>query len=158
MTRPRRTRGVDVLKAVEAAGGSVTDDSVEGAIRAAGTAAEKVAAAIAPIRDGDKLLRESERILEDGLAFSQLDRGAEGPPDEWVKQLGPERAAVKFRLAMAAWMSRADAPVGLHIAQEFVKADAKVRAALNAPPVQMNVAIVMNLNAGPVYEEIEVDE
>ena len=159
MSRRRpRVRGVDVVKAVESTGQKaavVTAQTVAVARRA-----EDRAGALAKASGAtERLLEQSQVIMASGLAAAEINPGDEEPPAEWVRELGDAEAQRRFRIAKAAWLPGRDAPHLFAIASEFVKADAKVRAAQSQPGTKLAVAIQMVMpQQVQQYEVVDLDE
>lgn len=103
-----------------------------------------------------RLIERSGTVVEAALCFAEIDPTMDGPPDEWVQQLGKEAAEKKFRVARAAWTPTKSAPAGISVAQAILLGVMKSRSqevAAAAPPTS-NVQIVVNM---PQFEEIEVE-
>ena len=162
----RAPTGAEVVDTLIAAGAELVPPATKAAFKRipeGQTAAERGAAIVAAARTPggglDALVETSRHVLASGLAAVQIGPEDTEPPAEWVKELGIAKAAERFRIAKSAWNANKDAPHYFAIAAEMVKADAKVRAAKQGQPITtLNVAIQMNLGAGPEYPSIEVDE
>lgn len=110
--------------------------------------------------EDDLLLEATETIQGAGHFYKISDEDIKNdtPPEAWVKELGRERAAERFRLAKYALMSAKDAPVGLKMALQVHSSIVKARATEKAGSRVMNVQIVQMPNAVVDYPEIEVGE
>ena len=156
--RKPRVRGADVVKAVEAVGGKAAVVTAE-RVAVARKADDRVAALAKSTEAGERLLDESRAIMASGLAAAEINPEWDQPPEAWVKELGLQEAEKRFRLAKAAWLPGRDAPHLFAIASEFVKADAKVRAAQSQPGTKLAVAIQMVMpQQVQQYEAVDLDE
>lgn len=82
----------------------------------------------------DDILRTSMETVQDAMFWQDVfpvgeSEAPAGPPQQWVDELGEERARRRFRVAMAACMNAKDAPVGLGMARATFMGITKVRAA-----------------------------
>lgn len=110
----------------------------------------------------DRLYSKALEVVEGALCFADLDpdKHAEGPPEEWIAELGLEGAYRKWRLAMGALLDAKNAAVGFKMATGLVAAITKARASekggshtLNAQVLQIN----LNMPQFPV-REVEQDK
>lgn len=98
----------------------------------------------------DEILQESAAIVRGALDFYRLgEEHADGPPPEWIDELGEEAAWDKFRIVLAANQSAAKAPVGLKLAQQTMLGIIRARATEKAAPRSLNVAYVYVNQAPP---------
>jgi len=81
-------------------------------------------------------------IVDAVADFAEVDSTMRGPSDEWIEMYGLEGAKKRFRVAQAAWMSAADAPVALKIAPSVVNSMIKAKATEKGAKPQMLVALV----------------
>jgi hypothetical protein len=100
------------------------------------------------------------RIVDDMTRFAEVTPDMHEPPEEWVRELGPERAAQRFRVAKASWMATKDAPVGITAAKTIVANLAKARATRDAgrQGLQLNVVAVFPSSGARQYEELVVGD
>lgn len=89
--------------------------------------------------------------------FAELDPGAEGPPEEWIRKFGEELATIRYRIAKAAWMCQSEAPVGLKFANATAIGILRVRAADKQPSQTLNYTVVELAVAPPQFPEKEVE-
>lgn len=90
----------------------------------------------------DKLLDESLSVVGDALKFAHLSEDAEGPPAEWVDEVGVEAAERRFRVAKAAQLPAAKAPMGIRLAANLAVGIIKARATEKTGDKTMNIAVV----------------
>lgn len=162
--RARRATGTEIVSAFSAIGEGPDPKAIARAHRRVNknlTAPEQARLKLAAMEE-DGLLhahttKVARRIVEAGLAAADINPAQPEPPPEWVAELGPVEAAKKFRLAQAAWAPTSKAPHVFSIASQVVTADARVQAAKNTPPAQLNVAVQVVMTPQK-YDVIEVDE
>jgi len=105
----------------------------------------------------DELLKETMQVAYGIACFAQLPPDAEGPPDEWIQDLGYKAAWTKFRVAKAAWMCQSEAPVGLKLAQATAIGIMRVRAADSANKNVAKPGTVILVQAPQTYEVKELE-
>lgn len=107
-----------------------------------------------------KIFLDSAQVLEDALAARELDVDADGPPEEWIRDLGEKEAKRRFRMAQAGWLNAKEAPVVIKVAKELLVGISKAMAADNSGPKVLNLQVVnMPQTANlPEFPEIEDDE
>lgn len=117
----------------------------------------------------DRVYERNLRIVESMTHFAEVDParvngegevispGTTEPPEAWVRELGPEGAAERLRIAKLAYISTKDAPVGMTAAKSIVSGLAKARAVREAGRgnLQLNVMAVFPTQQ-VVYEELVV--
>ena len=123
---------------------------------------------LAEIEDEAKLARERLRSIEndifrkalevvDGaISFNELD--PENPleiPQEWIDELGDERAFRKHNAATAALRSAKEAPMGLKIAENMASNIIRARASEKQTQVNIGIEKVLIMEA-PMQEFPEV--
>lgn len=102
------------------------------------------------------LLERSMAILGDALSFRDIEPGSETCPPEW-RDMDPDEAVKRLRVANAAWLGKKDAPVGLDLAKQVAVGIIKARATEKTAPKTLNVTVV-NMSAPlPVFDVIEVE-
>ena len=109
----------------------------------------------------DEILLDATETITGALGFSKIsdaDITRDEPPAAWVRDLGPARAAERFRLAKYALMSQKDAPVGLKIATAVHSSIVKARATEKGGTRVLNVALVQMPAANITYPKREVGE
>lgn len=104
----------------------------------------------------DELLRKSLEIVDASLDFCKVDPTIETPPEQWVRELGADKAERKFKVAKAAWMAPKDAPCGILMAKSVSLGIIKARAAEGTAPRGLNIAVQMVVSA-PHFPELEVE-
>lgn len=104
-----------------------------------------------------ELLEESISVSRDTLRFREIAPDAEGPPQEWIDECGEEKAAERFRVAQAGWMTRKNAPVGVQIAMQLTLGIMKSRATKDKAPQTLNVQVVQLTAPIPVFPELELE-
>jgi hypothetical protein len=97
-------------------------------------------------------LRAAE-IVGDAMLATEIERGDETYPKEWLKTMDPERADRAFRTASAAWESQKEAPIFLKLAKDFLAGSMKVRSNENQGPKVLNATIVQVTAPLPVFPE-----
>lgn len=114
----------------------------------------------------DSLLEESMDIVGGVLRFADIAPGQlvdeEGkilpigePPPAWVSQYGRERAEKMYRLALAGWASKKDAPVAIEVARTIMIGIIKARAK-DPTPTDLNVSVVqVNVQNNYYYETMD---
>lgn len=90
----------------------------------------------------DAILSKASEQLESALRWDEIDEEAEGPPDEWLAELGEEAAWKRFRAARGAQMSAKTSPVGLKIATNLFAAVTKSNAIRGSGDRHLNVVMV----------------
>lgn len=94
----------------------------------------------------DRLFQRSADIVDGSLHFADLDPDTmhemDGPPDEWVLEVGEAEAKKRFRLAKAAWRANKDMPGGIKLAADFMAAEMKARSEEKKAPAALNVAFI----------------
>lgn len=90
----------------------------------------------------DALLADSAAVLSDVMAFRDIMPSDEVPPEEWVRQMGPEEAQKRLNLARAAWMNAKEAPAGIRVAVQLYSGILKARASELKPEVTINVGAI----------------
>ena len=106
----------------------------------------------------EELFKETIQVSYGIACFAQLDPKAEGPPEEWIEQLGYKDAMTKFRVAKAAWMCQSEAPVGLKLAQATAIGIMRVRAADASAKNVAKPGTVILVQAPQTYEVKELEE
>lgn len=105
----------------------------------------------------DGLLEKALFTLESALSFGELDPARDvGPPVAWIDAMGPEEAARKHRIALAAWASSKDVPHGIKMAQEVSMGVLQNKSNRSAAPAALNIGTVNMVVAAKVYPELEV--
>jgi hypothetical protein len=90
----------------------------------------------------DRVLTKALRVVEDGLAWADIDIGEKGIPDEWIRECGSlVEAKKRQRAAHAAQCGPKEAPVGLKLAKEVFVGVVKARATERAAPKQLNLIV-----------------
>ena len=108
----------------------------------------------------DELLDDSAIILQYANKFADIDPDAKEPPQEWIDEMGPEKAIKCLRVAKAAWLGSKESPMALKLASTTVASVMKARATRDhkeAP--RFNVAVVQLPAAAPVeFPKLKVDK
>jgi len=108
------------------------------------------------IRDvEEELYQEAIETLNSVACWSKINPEDGEVPPEWIATLGREAAEIRFRIAKAAWLPTAKAPVGIRVAEHVVMGIAKARALQKQPPAFDMVFVTM---PSPQLEEMEVKE
>ncbi len=90
----------------------------------------------------NELLEECIVVSRDTLRAKEIDISAEGPPDEWIQEMGLERASEAFRCAQAGWSTKQKAPIFLQIAAALGVGIMKSRATEKTGSRTINATIV----------------
>lgn len=88
-----------------------------------------------------KVLTKSMEVVQDALCFADIEMGGKGLPDQWIDEVGPERAQQRLRVAQMAQMNAKEAPVGLRIAKEVMVGVIKARATEKGAPPALNLHV-----------------
>jgi len=104
----------------------------------------------------DRIQAGALEVIEDSMWWRSLDPEAESPPEEWIAELGRERARQRFRVAKANWMSAKEAPIGIRTATLVSMGITKARAMEKQVPKSLNVAFVQMSAPLPEFPEIVV--
>lgn len=75
----------------------------------------------------DTILLRAATVVDSALAWAEVDKAQYDPPPEWVAEMGEQQARQRLRVAQAAWLSQAEAPVGLKLANNVMIGIAKAR-------------------------------
>lgn len=105
----------------------------------------------------DKILQKASTAVLDGLMYTELPFDAQGPPQEWVDELGEKRAWDRFRAARANQMNNKEAPVGAKHAVLVHAGITKARASEKGRPVSLNVGKVYLTMPAPQFPEKELE-
>lgn len=91
----------------------------------------------------NEIVAEASEVVASAMQFSKVtcEKG-ERPPQEWIDELGEEKAMQRLRVAQSAWMSAKDSPVALKMAQAVLVGSIKANATREAAPRSLNVALV----------------
>lgn len=99
------------------------------------------------------------KTMDGVAAFGELDpEKMDEMPEGWVEAFGEREAEVRHRLARAAWMPGADAPVGLKLAANTFVGLAKARAVEKKGPPTLNLIAVSMPGPPQVYESVELPD
>lgn len=103
----------------------------------------------------DKLLREAEQTILDASYYRHIDpEQIDVVPEEWVRELGPERAEIRRRTAAYALLPSAKAPIGLRMQKDVMIGILKVRAAEKVAPRVFNAVLIQMPSASAPMAEI----
>lgn len=102
------------------------------------TAVERHANRLAAIED--ELFEESAIVVRDALKFRDVDPNSDEIPAEW-RDMDPDEARKRMRMARANWMNAKEAPVGLKMAQAVMNGIAKARAQQGQAKGDLNVVV-----------------
>lgn len=106
-----------------------------------------------------EIFEQASKVTEDVLLFRDLDPTAKEPPPEWVRELGEKDAWKRFRVALSAWMSAKEAPVGIKVAKELVVGISKALGESAQAPRVLNLQkVTVYSGTPPEYPVIEVIE
>lgn len=107
----------------------------------------------------DAMFDQVSSILDDHLAFAELEKDADAPPEEWIEDLGYARAWRKFRLAKYGQLPESQAPVGLKNSVKILNGLMRVKAAQGFAGAQVNIGIMIAPPDGPkpVFDVIDED-
>lgn len=98
----------------------------------------------------NELLEECVSVSRDTLRAKEIDINAEGPPDEWIAEMGLERATEAFRCAQAGWSTKKNAPIFVQIAASLGVGIMKSRATEKTGTRVLNATFVQfPVNAQP---------
>lgn len=89
----------------------------------------------------EEVYRKHLENVEAIADWADLPEDATEPPDAWLGQ-DPDKAARRFRIAQAAGLPKAKAPVGLTLSVAVTSSIAKARAARTQAPVTNNLTVV----------------
>lgn len=107
----------------------------------------------------DEMLEEAMAVTKDVIDFGAIGPEDEAPPDEWVRELGAEKAMRRFRHMKAAWCGSKTAPVALGITASFVTKVIKARSVERAAPRALAIVMMPNPHAPmPLFEVRSADE
>lgn len=104
----------------------------------------------------DKIFDSSVKVIEDMHSARDIDPAEPEPPAHWVRALGAEEAAKRFRVAKAAWLSANKAPVFLSLATKTAAAIMKARANQASGPRELNLQVQFIHAPMAVYETKKV--
>ena len=111
----------------------------------------------------DNLLLDSSEIVQDSLRFAEIAFDDKGEvisfPEEW-KNLPDSDRERKIRIARAAWMSSADVPHGIKMAERVVLAITKSRQEESTNKNVLNIQYAQFTTPTPMRDlpVIEVEE
>ncbi len=105
----------------------------------------------------DEILERSLFVTDGAVRFSEVEEGAVMPPQEWIDELGEEKALIRFRAAKAGWKSAKEAPVGIKVAMQMASTIIKAKAMEQAPARTLNVALVHWSTPLPQFPEQEIE-
>lgn len=107
----------------------------------------------------DQLLEETLAVTRDVVNFGDISPDDDAPPEEWVREVGVERAMKRFRHMRAAWCGSKTAPVALGIAASVATKIIKARSVERAAPRALAIVLMPAPNAPmPAFEVRDVDE
>lgn len=145
-----------------------TKEEIEFAQRRSGMLAKMRDTELAEIEDEAKLARERLRSVENDIfrkalevvdgAISFVELDPENPlaiPQEWIDELGDDKAARKHNAATAALRSAKEAPMGLKIAENMASNIIRARASEKQAQVNIGIEKVLIMEA-PMKEFPEV--
>jgi hypothetical protein len=90
----------------------------------------------------NELLEECISVSRDALRAKEIDPTAEAPPQEWIDEMGLERASEAFRCAKAGWDTKKNAPIFVQIAASLGVGIMKSRATEKTGSRTINATIV----------------
>lgn len=114
------------------------------------------------------LLRQSMEVVSDTMRFREVapptvdpESGAtlwddDSVPEEWVRELGQEKAEERLRVARAGWMDKKTAPIGVQVAQVLAVGIIRSRATEKAGPRTLNVQVVQMSAPLPQFPELDL--
>jgi hypothetical protein len=113
----------------------------------------------------DELFKESMGVLQDAMRFRDFPQGQDDDARDMdenflklVDQQGLTEATKTWRIAMAAWSSASDAPIGLKLATNIAVGIMKANASEKGGTHVLNVSkVVVNQSSIPVFEGREVE-
>lgn len=106
----------------------------------------------------NEVVTQAYECLSDAGAWADIDPGETECPPEWVEKLGIDRAARKFRVARAAWMSAKTAPVALSLAKSIMTGAMRAAASAGNGPKHLNINLVSISAPMPQFPEKKLDE
>lgn len=106
----------------------------------------------------EEIHEEAATVIQDALAFAEINPEDKEPPHEWVKALGQEKAWRRFKTAQYALLTPKEAPIGVRIAKDIVLGLARVRAHEKLGPKTLNMVVVQMTGTLPKFDEVEVDK
>lgn len=118
------------------------------------TAESRQLAALRSREDG--ILGSAMEVLEGTLAFKDIDPQQDTIPPEWA-DMDPDLATRRLRLARAAWLPVAEAPIGMKLAKDLAVGIIKARSMEKSTPRPLNVAIQI-VTSPPQFPSRVVDE
>lgn len=105
----------------------------------------------------NRLLEQAAEIVSGALSWPELEKGQEGPPQEWVERLGPKKAMAAYRCALAGTMPSSDAPVAVKMASQILIGILKSHADRDKVP-QLHIQMVqLSQGGGREYPSIKVE-
>jgi hypothetical protein len=116
---------------------------------------------VVPVLDSIKedILRQVSSVVSGVTRFADISEHDEGPPEEWVEQLGEEEATRVFRVARLANLPKKDAPAGMEYSVKLLTGIMAAESRKKAPRRTMNVSLVgmpaPELNYASIQDEGE---
>lgn len=112
---------------------------------------------LALLREVDRRIESSaNEIVEGTMRAFDVPFDATACPEGWKELYGPEEAERRFRIAKAAQLPTASAPVALKLAHQMKSGIMAAKAKRNDGPKTMNVALVKMTAPLPNFPVIEV--
>lgn len=105
----------------------------------------------------DDIFGRCATIMQDALAFRDIDPQMTEPPAEWLQEMSPEEARKRFRVAQMATLSRKEAPVAIELASKMLAGIVKARSMDKQGPRVLNMTFVNMEGVVPNYKEVKVE-
>lgn len=107
----------------------------------------------------EQIFDQSCQVVSAAMAFADLEPSAIAPPTEWIEIYGEQEAWRRFRIAMASWMSKKDAPMGISVAMQIHTGITTARARRGETGGRvLNVGVINITLPQRQYEEQEIIE
>lgn len=92
----------------------------------------------------DSIFERSCRVVDAGLAWSEVEAAQQEPPPDWIAEYGPAEARQRLNVAKAAWMPKSLAPTGIDLSVKVMVGIAKARGQrVTTQNNQLNVQICL---------------
>ena len=106
----------------------------------------------------DDLLESTMLVTDGACRFGEIDPGdLETIPQEWINDLGYDRAVIRHRVAVSATKPMREAPIGITIAAKVVTGIIRARTAERATGRSLNINMITMTKPIPKYEVIDVE-
>lgn len=105
----------------------------------------------------DTLFEKAFEVTSAAMQYADMPWDWQAPSDEWIRELGKERAWRKFRMIKAGQLPQSHAPAGLKVATAIAMSAMKNRAVQRGPQLAINI-VQLTQEPERKYPEQVIDE